>query len=61
MNFKFINIILTILVVVICLAASYGLLFGEIMPDMVGNKRIILGVILAAYAIFRSLRLKKLL
>jgi hypothetical protein len=61
MNFKFINIILTVLVVVICFIASYGLLIGDMMPDMVGNKRIILGIILVAYGIFRSLRLKKLL
>jgi len=60
MNFKFVNIILTVIVMVICLFFSYSLFFTDVMPRIQGNQRYILATILIAYAVFRSLRLRKM-
>jgi len=62
MNFGLLNIVLTGFIILMCLVLTYFLLFTELMADgLTGNRRLILVLILMAYALFRGYRLYKMM
>ncbi len=63
MNFKIVNLSISVIVVIACLIFAYSLITTDALTDhpyyMVGPQRIILECILVAYSIFRGYRVYK--